>query len=290
MTCPKCGYLGFEQVDRCRNCGYDFSLAPDTPLPDLTIRTSDEDAGHPLDDLALTGVEAMSGPSDGQPASGSLAPASSALPLFGADDAPLITRPSPPRQPLAVRRATPDAARPRLAPRTPLLDLSGMTPVGGHIPSPSSVHDGWRSEPDDPQPAGVAARATAAAIDLAILAAIDVVVVYFTVQICGLTWADLGVLPKAPLVAFLLVQNGGYLVAFNAGGQTIGKMAAGIRVVPTGERTSIDVAQAFLRTAVWMVLAVPAGLGFATALLSRERRGLHDQFAGTRVVRATPSV
>jgi uncharacterized RDD family membrane protein YckC len=165
-----------------------------------------------------------------------------------------------------------------------------MTPVGGHIPSPSSVHDGWRSEPDDPQPAGVAARATAAAIDLAILAAIDVVVVYFTVQICGLTWADLGVLPKAPLVAFLLVQNGGYLVAFNAGGQTIGKMAAGIRVVPTGERTSIDVAQAFLRTAVWMVLAVPAGLGFATALLSRERRGLHDQFAGTRVVRATPSV
>ncbi len=27
MKCPKCGYIGFEQTDRCRNCGYDFSLA-----------------------------------------------------------------------------------------------------------------------------------------------------------------------------------------------------------------------------------------------------------------------
>lgn len=28
MKCPKCGYLGFETTDRCRNCQYDFSLAP----------------------------------------------------------------------------------------------------------------------------------------------------------------------------------------------------------------------------------------------------------------------
>ena len=26
MKCPKCSYLGFETGDRCRNCGYDFSL------------------------------------------------------------------------------------------------------------------------------------------------------------------------------------------------------------------------------------------------------------------------
>jgi hypothetical protein len=32
MKCPKCGYLGFEAVERCRNCGYDFSLdAPSDP-------------------------------------------------------------------------------------------------------------------------------------------------------------------------------------------------------------------------------------------------------------------
>ena len=36
MKCPKCGYLGFETGDRCRNCGYDFSLSVEPPdEPDL---------------------------------------------------------------------------------------------------------------------------------------------------------------------------------------------------------------------------------------------------------------
>lgn len=38
MKCPKCGYLGFETTDRCRNCQYDFSLAPFSTDPDLTLR------------------------------------------------------------------------------------------------------------------------------------------------------------------------------------------------------------------------------------------------------------
>ena len=81
------------------------------------------------------------------------------------------------------------------------------------------------------QDAGVGARLFAVVIDLLILAVVDAVVIYFTMQICDLTIDDLGILPKGPLLAFLLVQNGGYLVAFTAGGQTLGKMVAGIRVV-----------------------------------------------------------
>src|SRR5262245_61429344 len=43
MKCPKCDYLGFETGDRCRNCGYDFSLlAAREPLPDAR-RSPDED-------------------------------------------------------------------------------------------------------------------------------------------------------------------------------------------------------------------------------------------------------
>ncbi|MGE0862382.1 MAG: RDD family protein [Vicinamibacterales bacterium] len=38
MKCPKCGYLGFETTDRCRNCQYDFSLSPLNSDPDLTLR------------------------------------------------------------------------------------------------------------------------------------------------------------------------------------------------------------------------------------------------------------
>lgn len=38
MKCPKCGYLGFETTDRCRNCQYDFSLSPSAGEPELTLR------------------------------------------------------------------------------------------------------------------------------------------------------------------------------------------------------------------------------------------------------------
>lgn len=41
MKCPKCGYLGFETTDRCRNCQYDFSLAPFTSDPELTLQGAD---------------------------------------------------------------------------------------------------------------------------------------------------------------------------------------------------------------------------------------------------------
>jgi uncharacterized RDD family membrane protein YckC len=62
-------------------------------------------------------------------------------------------------------------------------------------------------------------------------------------------------------------------------------MAAGIRVVPASSESTLDLGRALLRTTMWMVLAIPAGLGFLTAVLSRDHRGLHDRFAGTRVVR-----
>ena len=39
MKCPKCGYLGFESVDRCRNCGYDFSLTT-ADLLELPLKTT----------------------------------------------------------------------------------------------------------------------------------------------------------------------------------------------------------------------------------------------------------
>jgi uncharacterized RDD family membrane protein YckC len=110
--------------------------------------------------------------------------------------------------------------------------------------------------------------------------------VYFTLQICGLAFNEVALLPKGPMLAFFLVQNGGYFAAFTTGGQTLGKMATGIRVVPTEPAGTLDFGRAVIRTAIWLILAIPAGLGFLT-LFSRDHRGLHDRFAGTRVVRAS---
>ena len=313
MKCPKCGYLGFESVDRCRNCGYDFSLTPFVDVLELPLKATSQspegsaDGGRaPLKDLSFldeamasesvhfSGHVKSDAPGGRRRVGGERTPAplSEDLPLFGAetsDDLPLITRPSAPRPPLAVRRATPDAPRSRsVTSRGATLDLDLESPARVTMARGAvrSLETAVTSDAGDGlEDATIGARFAAVVTDTLILAAIDVLVVYFTLQICGIGFQDLRILPRAPLLAFLLVQNGGYLVAFTAGGQTLGKMAAGIKVVSFDPRASLDVGRAFVRELLWLVLAAPAGLGLLT-VLGPGHRGIHDRFAGTRVVRA----
>ena len=55
MKCPKCDYLGFETGDRCKNCGYDFSLLSiaDSDPPDYDIYPAavDDVPVHVIDDM-----------------------------------------------------------------------------------------------------------------------------------------------------------------------------------------------------------------------------------------------
>lgn len=277
MKCPKCSYLSFETGERCRNCGYDFSLSAPPP---------DEPAGD--------------------------------LPLFDlGDDRPLVSVPAAPRQPLSVRRTTQDPARlkSRHAPPAPArepdldFDLENVdrtldpappielpvpsarrpAPAGRDTPAPADGADGI-DDPREPAPPGN--RLAAAAIDGLLIAAIDAVVVYFTLRLTGLSIAEFGVGPAVPLVAFLMLLNGSYFVMFTAAtGQTIGKMAAGIRVVGTSAgdviNDRVSFGRAMLRTAGYLASLLPAGLGFVPALVgARDRRALHDRLAETRVVRA----
>ena len=305
MKCPKCGYLGFKHVERCPNCGYDFSLSSSPALLDLSIRPSSLNTPQPLADLALVDAAlSLSSPEPRHPAStevGSVAISTTSaptpeLPLFGrpiADDVPLITRASPPRTPLAVRRATPEVPRLRPEARTPSLDFVASD-ADSRTPTPSPSFKRAVTPPDQPSepatpvaaPAAVSARVLAAMLDVVLLAGIDIAVVYFTMQIVGVTFDELTILPKVPLIAFLIVQNISYFVLFTAGGQTMGQMALRIKVISDEAGASPDLSRAMLRTVVWTILAVPAGLGLATALFSHDRRGLHDRFSGTRVVRA----
>jgi uncharacterized RDD family membrane protein YckC len=298
MKCPKCGYLGFAQAERCRNCGYDFSLA--TPAaPDFTLREADRGSSG-VDDLVLIDAAASTAPEVDAPVSPpSTKPSASDLGDPG--DLPLFTpspsfdprpapRPPTPRPPLAVRRATPevvrlpnDVVKERPAETAEAeLEMPLQAPVSPAVRATTT----WTArEAEAGETATLETRAIAAAVDVGLLALLDFVVVYLTLQVSGLTADEVGRLPIVPLAAFLAVQNGAYLIAFTAGGQTIGKMITGVRVVPAAPQTRLDLARAFLRTAVWIVLALPAGAGFLTALFDGERRGLHDRMAGTKVVR-----
>lgn len=337
MKCPKCGYLGFETSDRCRNCGYDFSLSvPSATPPELPLQARDA-GGGPLADLTLarpTGEPRPLSPTpaldldrvigaataDDPPTTTSTVLAADAprsvaasprhtgenatadqpdagdgdrtgppgLPLFsesGTDDTPLITSPRPARAPLAVRRATPDLprgrSRTRVTPRrdAPPLDLDPQ-PMGG-VEASGIV----RTPLVDIPAAGLLPRVGAMLLDGLLLTAINAAVLYFTLAIAGLAVAEVRLLPPIPLAAFLLLLNGGYLVAFTAaGGQTIGKMITGIRVMGDDGRR-VDVAGAVLRGTGCLLSIVTLGLGYLPVLFTADARALHDRIAGTRVVK-----
>jgi uncharacterized RDD family membrane protein YckC len=91
-----------------------------------------------------------------------------------------------------------------------------------------------------------------------------------------------------PLIAFLVLLKFAYFSAFTAfGGQTIGKMAARIRVIADDE-TSLQPSRAVQRTFAALGSVLTLGAGFAPALVGPGGRALHDRVARTRVV-ALPS-
>jgi uncharacterized RDD family membrane protein YckC len=390
MRCPKCHYVSFDGQNRCRNCGYDLSLAqPSEPL-DVSTRPGNPTA-TPLADLVLnepppaeasTAAGLGSGPGGGPIAGAGRArshergyepPRSRAqdvdpleLPLFEARpsmgaareaaarevaDRPLISPSTPPRPPLAVRRPTGELprARPRVTPgavpprvEEPRLDLdlpdrigldrTGLDRAGdfGDVPEPIILDDpgvtrdsrdardardsreyardasrdlsrdassGARASAEtshgdaadhavDPSIASLGSRAIAALIDLAFLAAVDATVLHFTLRLTGLTAAESGRLPLAPLFGFLALLNGGYLTMFiAASGQTMGKMMTGVKVVAM-DGGAVPFGHAVLRAILWLLTIVPLGIGALPALLTDDRRALHDRLANTRVIKA----
>jgi uncharacterized RDD family membrane protein YckC len=299
MKCPKCGYLGFETTDRCRNCGYDFSLAAAGRTPtELPLQTSD--AGSALADLDLSatgdrdaGVGVDLDRIIGATSPDSVTPSRAlgeALPLFpqeSSEDAPLITIPRPSRPPLAVRRTTPDRTRARVLTPPPQeefgLEQFDATSEKSEQAAPVEpvVGEGVTAIAAGHQP-----RLLATLVDVLLLAVIDGIVLYLTLAMAGLGMEGLASVPIVPLLAFLAILDGGYLVAFvAASGQTIGKMVTGIRVMgDDGHR--VDIGGAVLRAAGCGLSAVTLGLGYLPAFVTADGRALHDRIAGTRVVSA----
>lgn len=225
------------------------------------------------------------------------------------DDRPLVQVPAVPRAPLAVRRPTPDPARLRAKyDRTPRAQahrieesgdlLGGADQLDANLetravppserlsaePTPTSLPAEWM------QGAGPAKRVLAAAVDSALLVGLDAAVIWFTLSVCGLAPAQANLLPAVPLVLFFLLLDAGYLVLFTAAcGQTIGKMAAGIRVVGTSTGAVINdritLAQAVVRSLASIVSMLPLGAGFWFGLVG-DRRAVHDRLTHTRVVAA----
>jgi uncharacterized RDD family membrane protein YckC len=348
MKCPKCGYVGYQDVARCRHCGYDFSLVEGATALALPLRGDDTPA--PFADLSLTHAAATPGadtppaarprgaaPADESRAPGATRPAGAApegdevpanpppgeplvwppppdaeafdarvaieppagpsegewLPLFGSadepDDPPLVRGTLTPRPPLAVRRGTADLQRTRTRTTRTVRRSSerALLPVADEQRAdvgPRTAPAAAEASAGEALAAGALARLSAALVDLVLVAAIDGAVLYFTLQIAGLGADQWRLIPKGPFLAFLLLLDGAYLVTFTvAGGQTLGKMLTGLRVV--GVTGPVDLGRSLARAAGCLVSLATAGLGFLPALVSSDGRAIHDRLAGTRVVR-----
>jgi uncharacterized RDD family membrane protein YckC len=297
MRCPKCQYISFDSGERCRNCGYEFSLTPDAARGlDLPIHTSDEPIG-PLGDFALDSrrTDHAAPVADAISSQPSKPIASSFdLPLFkerrpSDHTPPLVTPAAPPRAPLTVRRSTPTPKPSTRAPvDDPSLDLGPPDSVPEEASRPPMIPATRAVNEDGGVVALLGPRCVAALLDTTILLTIGWIVLYLTLRICGLPFSRIAVIPAVPFASFLLLIAGGYLTLFTAaGGQTIGKMATGIRVVSMDpDLVRVPLGRAIVRAAAYFVSAVPVGLGFLPALVGADRRAIHDRLADTRVVKA----
>jgi uncharacterized RDD family membrane protein YckC len=325
MRCPKCHYLSFEPEARCRNCGYDLAVSDDDlvikafdendasggPLADLDLRAPAIPAPPaplvPLVPMTLGPIHPVSA-AEGR-AGVSVAPAravrppstTAELPLFmrglpesGLEpDTPLVPFPAAPRPPLAVRRRSSEAGgESSRADRSSTPDMTAhMDSVWAPLATPLPVGPPPAEEarPEREDHVGMLARAAAGTVDLLLLAGIDLAVAWLTVRLCSVTFGQVLSLPLVPLTAFFLLVDVGYLFLFTATtGQTLGKMAAGIRVVAQGPDAGLEplsVRQAIVRSFATVPSVIAFGAGFIPAI-GGEGLAIHDRLAHTRVVRA----
>jgi uncharacterized RDD family membrane protein YckC len=152
--------------------------------------------------------------------------------------------------------------------------------------------DDWRLElkPAPPaatpveRPAWLGERLRAGVVDLALLAGLWAVVVYFAgrtahvpIRALFASWPYL-----AAYLAFLGLAYAGYFTGTT--GQSVGKILFGLRVVDTGGRPP-GYLRAFARAALGAVSVVVLAAGFVPMAFDPARRTVHDRLFRTRVIK-----
>ena len=135
-----------------------------------------------------------------------------------------------------------------------------------------------------PSPAGFWRRALAVGLDYLFI------MVFLSVaeEASRLLWGDVTVRSRvfrAAWIAFSGAFPALYTVLFHQlWGQTMGKMMVGARVVAL-DGGPLSWRRAVLRALGWALSVLTGGLGFVVAAMRRDKRGLADLMAGTRVER-----
>lgn len=270
-----------ESQDACPNCGQELSQSLGRTLAAVLDAPAQADPAGPLADLDLDWEGELAQSSMAVTAPRVTAASSSvrsSLPLFPSPsgNAAVVT-PSSASRPLSVRRTTP---------RVPRLRAPGRAavPLALEFESPDGRSAADLSRAAGPgQTASLGRRLAAGLVDLVVLGLIDGAVIALTARLSGLPVEAAIGLPVLPLAVFLALLDVWYVAVLTGlGGQTIGKMTVGIRVV-SADGGPLGIGGALTRIAAYAVSVLPAGVGLL-GLLVGSHRALHDRLAGTDVV------
>ncbi len=173
-------------------------------------------------------------------------------------------------------------------------EWTATTPRAGAVVQPGDpwgapvwVPDGRLADGPDAAslvPAGIQRRGAALVVDLIIAVILWMIGTQLAVGLARLA-------PRVDLVAQafgrtwqLVVPVAYFVLSHGTGGQTVGKRLLGARVIDEGG-APVGYLRALGRCVATVVAAMPFGIGLVVAGFRRDRRGLHDFLAGTRVVR-----
>jgi uncharacterized RDD family membrane protein YckC len=138
------------------------------------------------------------------------------------------------------------------------------------------------------RPAGFWIRGVALLIDVAVFYLVHVSLRFAAGRVWGpAVESETAVLPAVSL--FTLLFTSLYTSVLHAlAGQTLGKLATGVRVVNV-DGGPLTFGTALLRYLGYFLSFLPFGFGFVVAALRKDKRALHDLLAGTRVERLAPA-
>ena len=254
MRCPSCGFVSFDHLTACKNCGKELPPAPGgrwVPAPPPAR------------------------PSTGQPAKAPGASAETAGTLVTGGTGPAPPVASPPAGEDRPSFALPPAA-------------SAPPPPTAHYESAADTRLAVEFAP-----AGFWIRFVAAIVDDIILAILMLVAIVPIVLAAGIpaalsdpaafarAVASLGTAIAA--ISFLVPML--YEVIFVGWrGQTPGKMALKLKIIRT-DGAEADYVKAFIRWIGKMISGFILFTGYIMAAFTTNKRALHDYIAGTRVIR-----
>lgn len=275
MRCPECGYVSFNELGACKRCGADlrkikhrgdistFTATPPSPPPPRTPPPTGPSAARPPQkpDDRTQEIDAL-------------------FAGFSDSPGPPLTSGQGPQE--------------REAFRLPLDTLPLLDPLPGGVALPLGVQSD-ASRPvkvGAPAKAGFWIRLAAWIVDIVCLFLATIVLavlVLATIWFGGRLGGEINeqVMALAGYSGAAIVMASGFLyftLFIGSVGRTPGKMLFGLKIVGVNDR-DMTYSRACLRSLCWILSLVLFSVGFLMIAFTRQKRGLHDVLAGTRVIR-----